>query len=69
MPNRTQFKRSWFPIAPKRWTAISFLEQVELGIPLRSIKGRPIDLAIGYVLVDRRCLKRYRRRYDQLVSK
>lgn len=62
----TTLRRSWFQIAPKRWVAISRLEQVELGIPARSIKGRPLDFAIDYCLVDRRCLARYRRRWRAL---
>lgn len=65
----TEYKwSSWtVPIAcyvPRRrnWVVITEKEFTELGIPEASRRGRWDTSFTGLVLVDRRCLKRYRRK-------
>lgn len=53
---------------PKRWITISRLEQVELGIPSRSVKATALDPCLDYILIDRRCLARYHRRWRELPT-
>lgn len=49
---------------PRRggWVAITEAERVELGIPDRSLRGNGDISFADLALVDRRCLKRYRRK-------